>query len=470
MSEVNDDKKKSEKKAGDDSESQKHLYYKPSSSVYFSSPNYYFSTSVPGSSELYYKQTTQEKNRYFYTTPKSKSHYYKPSTTRAPAIRKTTFKLNTPTMEPFRIRDVVHTGSVQGKYNIKPTTTKQSSHHKTLVVSPGQTAPLKLRVYLSTPKPAVYTLGPYSGTTRSATQWWNKQAPVHDTRKKAISNLRTQISAIQAANKDPRIKSTRPAQGGLPANAHYERSFIPVVIKNNGSFDTVVVRSPGYNHPHGSPAGHYLALSATTHNGRNIVPVLIRAKEPDRRTIDNSKRGGIQTPLGKLPYPNTSARNKASGAKSAQGSGESFLPLLVPHRKVNKTTDKKSVAPLIPLVVPEKKDDNLYILHQMLSLLNENPQSIAARGIKIVGTSKEKNIRPRIKRSADHQHDHNHEHDHSSHSHEDHDHNHEGHDMHHTDPPKEKASNGTTLFSISLDLLMLALIISLWKGYKSNII
>ena len=438
--------------------------------MYFSSPKYYFSTSIPASSELYYKPTTPEKSKYFYTTPESKSHYYKSSTTRVPTIRKSTFKLNTPTMEPFRIRDVVHSSSVKGKYIIKPTTTKPLTSHKTLSVSPGQTAPLKLRVYLSTPKPVLYTLGPYSGTTRSRSQWWDQQAPPNNNRQKAISNLRTQLSAIQTANQDPRIKSVRPAQGGIPANAHYERSFIPVVIKNNGSFDTVVARAPGYHHPYGSPSGHILALSATTHNGRSIVPVLIRANEPDRRAVDNSARGGIQTPLGKLPYPNTSARNKAPGVKSAQANGETFLPLLVPHNKVNKTVDKKSVAPLIPLVVPEKKDDNLYILHQMLSLLNENPQSIAARGIKIVGTNKERNIRPRIKRSADHHHDHNHEHDHSSHSHEDHDHDHEGHDMHHTDPSKNKTTSGTTIFTTSLQFLMSVLVVTLWKGYISNII
>lgn len=466
LSEINTDHKKDEKTYSEEYDSQKHLYYKPSSSVYFSSPRYYFSTSIPGSSEYYYKPTTPEKSKYFHTTPESKSHYYKTSTTRVPTIKKSPFKLSTPTMETFRIRDVIHTGDPRVTFSIKSTTLKPAPSYKTIVVSPGQTAPVKLRVYVSTPKPILPTQGPYYGTTRSKAQWWNQQTPAGDSRKKAIDSLKTQLSVIQTVKQDPRIKSIKPQSGSIPAGAHYERSFIPVVIRNNGSFDTVVARSPGYHHVHTNPAGHFLALSTTTHNGKSIVPVLIRAKEPVRRTIGgDSTRNGIQTPLGRLPYPNTSARNKASGGKSAQASGESYLPLLVPHNKANKTTAKKTVAPLIPLVVPEKKDDNLYILHQMLSLLNENPQSIAARGIKIVGTNKDRNIRTRVVRSADHHHGH--EHDHSSHSHEDHDHNHEGHSAHHTDPRKDKAAaSGTISLKVPMYMLISILLFSFWKEYK----
>lgn len=374
-------------------------------------------------------------------------------------------------MEPFRIRDVIHTNGPRGNYYVsKPTTVKPSTTFKAIVVNPGETAPIRLRVFVSTKKPQTPSSNAQrSGTNKYKTQWWNQPTPTSAGRQKAIDKLRSQLSVVQAVKHDPRLTNNRPTKGVPPVNGHYERSFIPVVIKNNGSFDTVVARAPSHAHNFGNPAGHVLALTTSTHNGKSIVPVLVRAKEPVRRTIGDSTRSGIQTPLGRLPYPNTSARKKTTGSTS-QNNGESYLPLLVPHKKRNETsTVKKNIAPLIPLVVPEKKDDNLYILHQMLSILNENPQSIAARGIKIVGTNNDKNIRTRVVRSADHNQDHNHDdnHSHKSHEHEDHDHDHEGHDMHHTN--SEKTSSSSRLY-MSTYLLSFILCLILWKESKQELI
>ncbi|KFM72403.1 Protein Skeletor, isoforms D/E, partial [Stegodyphus mimosarum] len=433
-----DSKTLTEKKTVTSDEPQKQLYYRPTASVYYSPKTTQASKSTWNN--LYYLPTTEtsKQNQYFFTTPESKSLYYKHSTTRAPTTRKshstTHKKFVTPKMEVFHIRDVIPSNGQQGTYILnKSPTEKSTAGVKTIILSPTQRTPDRSKIYQNTQKP--YRS---SGGERSKTQWWIKPTTPASDRQKALHRLRSQLDVIQGTKTEPKSASSLQHRRAQPYNVHYENSFIPIVVNNNGSFDEVVARAPSHNphlSHHGSPAGHILALTTTNQNGRSVIPVLIRDKEPVRRTIGSSKESGIQTPLGRLPYPNPSPRRK--NAADENKSGESYLPLLVPQRKANKssTATKQRVAPLIPLVVPEKKGDNLYILHQMLSLLNENPQNIAARGIKIVNNNRDRNVRTRVARSADHHHEHS-----SGHEHEDHDPNHEGHEMHHKEPSQKSTA------------------------------